>query len=218
VPKGESQIATEAPGVHAIQDDGERMIPEFHHDAVVYAEHMVRYIFASRFVEGKRVLDVASGVGYGSNLLKAAGAEQIVGIDYSEQAVRYGAARHAGTQPDYVLADAESLPLADAQFDVVVSFETIEHVPDPQRFLREVKRVLRSDGLFIVSTPNRGIFVEGNPFHLHEFTFAELEEALAASFSQVATYAARINPVPSAQAHCSPDSAAMVPAFPARMT
>ncbi len=188
MPKGESQIATEAPGVHAIQDDGERMIPDFHHDAVVYAEHMVRYIFASRFVRGKRVLDVASGVGYGSNLLKAAGADQIVGIDYSEQAVRYGAARHAGAGPDYVLADAECLPLADAQFDIIVSFETIEHVPDPQRFLCEVKRVLRPDGLFIVSTPNRGIFVEGNPFHLHEFTFAELEGALNASFSHVATY------------------------------
>ena len=171
-----------------IPDTGERMIPDLHHEAVVYAEHLVRYLFAARFVAGKRVLDVASGVGYGADLLKSAGATEVVALDRSSEAVRYGTKHHCRFQPGYVLGDAESLPLRSAQFDVVVSFETIEHVSDYQRFLVEVKRALRQDGLFIVSTPNRGVFVEGNQFHTKEFTFEEFEEALASRFPHVQTF------------------------------
>ncbi len=174
---------------HTIEDDGERMIPEFHHDAVVYAEHMVRYLFASRFVEGKTVLDVASGVGYGSDMLKAAGAAQVIGVDRSSDAVAYGATHHATSQPDYLIASAEELPLLDGLFDVVVSFETIEHVPDHHRFLTEVKRVLHPGGLFLVSTPNKGIYIGGNPFHTKEFTFTEFEGLLGSFFSHVETLA-----------------------------
>lgn len=165
------------------------MIPDFHHEAVVYAEHMVRYRFATRFVAGKRVLDVASGVGYGCEMLKAAGASEVVGVDYSPEATRYAAARYASRQPHYLVGDAESLPFGDGQFDVVVSFETIEHLPRPQRFLQQVKRVLRPDGLLIVSTPNRGVFTEGNRFHLNEFTFDELQDCLSRSFTHVETLA-----------------------------
>ncbi len=172
-----------------IEDNGERMIPEFHHSSVMYAEHMVRYLFASRFVAGKTVLDVASGVGYGSDMLKAAGAAQVIGVDRSSDAVAYGATHHATSQPDYLLASAGELPLLDGQFDVVVSFETIEHVPDHHRFLTEVKRVLHPDGLFLVSTPNKGIYIEGNPFHTKEFTFTEFEGLLDSFFGHVETLA-----------------------------
>lgn len=171
-----------------IPDSGERMIPAFHHEGVVYAEHVVRYLFATRFVGGKRVLDVASGVGYGADLLRSAGATEVVALDRSPEAARYGKTHHSKFRPAYVLGDVESLPLQSAQFDVVVSFETIEHVPDYQRFLAEVKRALRQDGLFIASTPNRGVYVEGNPFHTKEFTLDEFEEALAGHFRYVKTF------------------------------
>jgi SAM-dependent methyltransferase len=161
-----------------IPDSGERMIPAFHHEAVVYAEHIVRYLFATRFVRGKRVLDVASGVGYGADLLKSAGAAEVVALDRSAEAVKYGKKHHSKSRPDYVVGDVESLPVRSTQFDVVVSFETIEHVPDYQRFLAEVKRALRQDGLCIVS----------NPFHTKEFTFAEFEQALAGYFRYVETF------------------------------
>jgi len=170
-----------------IPDSGERMIPDFHHEAVVYAEHLVRYLFAARFVAGKQVLDVASGVGYGADLLKSAGATEVVALDRSSEAVRYGIKHHSRSQPAYVLGDAESLPLRSGQFDVVVSFETIEHVSDYRRLLAEVTRALRRDGLLIVSTPNRRVFVEGNPFHTKEFTSDEFEEALAGYFPYVQT-------------------------------
>jgi len=171
-----------------IPDTGERMIPRFHHEAVIYAEHIVRYLFATRFVGGKRVLDVASGVGYGADLLSSAGATEVVGLDRSPEAVGYGKKHHSRFRPTYVLGDAQSLPFQDAQFDVVVSFETIEHVSDYHRFLAEVKRALRPDGLLIVSTPNKGVYVEGNPFHTKEFTFDEFEEALAGHFRYVKTF------------------------------
>lgn len=171
-----------------IPDSGERMIPGFHHDAVVYAEHIVRYLFATRFVRGKRVLDVASGVGFGADLLRSAGAAEVVALDRSPEAVKYGKKHHSKFRPAYVVGDVESLPVRSTQFDVVVSFETIEHVPDYQRFLAEVKRALRQDGLCIVSTPNRDVYVEGNPFHTKEFTFAEFEQALAGYFRYVETF------------------------------
>lgn len=170
-----------------IPDSGERMIPGLHHEAVVYAEHIVRYLFATRFVAGKQVLDVASGVGYGADLLRSAGATEVVALDRSPEAVKYGKKHHSKFRPAYVLGDVESLPLQSAQFDVVVSFETVEHIPDYQRFLAEVKRALRRDGLFIVSTPNRGVHV-GSPFHTKEFTFDEFEEALAGHFRYVKTF------------------------------
>lgn len=170
-----------------IVDRGERMVPRFHHEAVIYAEHIVRYLFATRFVEGKRVLDVASGVGYGADLLRSAGAAVVVALDRSPEALRYGNEHHSKFGPAYVLGDAQCLPLQSAQFDVVVSFETVEHVPDYQRFLAEVKRALRQDGLFIVSTPNKGVYADGNPFHTKEFTFDEFGEALAGHFRYVKT-------------------------------
>lgn len=166
-------------------NNGERMIPAAHRQAVVYAEHMVRYVFAAPLVRGKRVLDVASGSGYGSELLMAAGAAEVTGLDYEPEAVRYGLRHHSSGAPQFVTADAGEMPLADALFDVVISFETIEHLPDPFKFLREVKRVLKPGGLFIVSTPNKGVFIEGNQFHLHEFTYEELQSALAGVFERV---------------------------------
>ena len=175
--------------VARITDDGERMVPEFHRQALVYSEHMVRYVFASRFVEDKTVLDVASGVGYGSDMLRSAGAAGVVGLDRSMEAVAYGRDRHSATQPDYVVGDAQCLPFGDQQFDAVVSFETIEHLDDHRRFLDEIKRVMRPDGLLIVSTPNRGVYPEGNPFHTKEFTFEEFETDLAGYFQHVALVA-----------------------------
>jgi len=171
-----------------LEDDGERMIPELHHDGLIYAEHLVRYIFASGLVRGKRVLDLGCGVGYGTNMLKSAGATEVVGIDRSIEAITYGRERHADFQPDYLLADAESQPLRDRQFDVVVSFETIEHLVDYRHMLAEAKRVMCPGGLLILSTPNKGVYMEGNPFHTKEFTFTELEEDLTTRFEHVGIF------------------------------
>jgi len=167
-------------------DDGERMIPEFHHDSLIYAEHIARYLFASQFVRGKRVLDIASGTGYGSNLMKQAGAADVVGVDYAREAVAYASEQHASHEPNFLVGDAENVPLRDGSFDVVVSFETVEHVHEHHNMLREMKRLLGTGGLLVMSTPNKGIYQEGNPFHLKEFTFEEFDADLKEYFKTVA--------------------------------
>ena len=166
-------------------DNGERMIPDAHRDAVVYIEHIVRYEFAARLLRGKSVLDVACGSGYGSEVLAQAGAHSVVGVDLSPEASRYADGRYSSDSTSFLAGDAEHLPFRAASFDVIVSFETIEHLHDPFSFLSEVKRLLKPDGLLVISSPNKGVFIEGNPFHVHEFTYDELDVALTSRFSNV---------------------------------
>src|ERR1019366_10458411 len=118
-------------------------------------EHVYRYAFACRFVRGKRVLDIACGEGYGAAALQKAGAAHVIGVDVSESIClharsKYGLDARPGT--------AEQIPLADGSVDVIVSFETIENVPDTGRFLDECVRILVPGGRLIISTPNKGIY------------------------------------------------------------
>lgn len=156
----------------------------------LWGEHRARYRFACQFaVGGKRVLDVASGAGFGLQMLRAAGA-QVVGLDYDAQSLAEVRAR-AGWA-DLVRGDATRLPFGDATFDVVASFETLEHVPDATGMVRELRRVLKGGGRLILSTPNREFgpleLHANNPFHVQEFSGPELRELLGGSFSRISLY------------------------------
>ncbi|MBO3086701.1 class I SAM-dependent methyltransferase [Cellulomonas dongxiuzhuiae] len=170
-----------------IDNDGERMIPAFHRPSLLYAEHLTRYLAAAEIVRGKRVLDIASGSGYGSSLL-AGTAASVVGVDVSEVAVSYAARTYGAGNLEFRHGDAEKIPLEDDSVDVVVTFETIEHVADYHRFVAEIDRVLAPGGIALVSTPNDLEFVEGNHFHLHEFVYDELLELLAPHFGHISPY------------------------------
>jgi 2-polyprenyl-3-methyl-5-hydroxy-6-metoxy-1,4-benzoquinol methylase len=170
-----------------IEDDGERMIPEKHGDSIMYAEHMTRYIAASQLVAGKTVLDIACGTGYGSWIL-AQSASQVSGIDNSPEAIAYASEHYAAENISYSIGQAEQIDLPDASVDVVVSFETIEHIAHYDTFLSEIRRVLRPDGLAIISTPNDLEFAKGNHHHVHQFAEAELREVLAAEFEHIEPY------------------------------
>jgi SAM-dependent methyltransferase len=155
---------------------------------LIEAEHLARYRWASTQVAGRRVLDAGCGVGYGSVLLSAAGAAQVTGVDISEAAVEQSARSAAGSaaaSASFVVGDLAALPFAEDSFDVVVCFETIEHVLDQERALDELRRVLAPNGLLAISSPNRDVYEEGNPFHTHEYTPAELRSALAERFANV---------------------------------
>ena len=172
---------------HSAPNYTERMMPAEAH-ARIFWEHVARYRFAKGFVRGQRVLDIACGEGYGAAALARAGAAALVAIDVSPDVCDH-ARRKYGL--DARVGDAQAIPLPNRSIDRVVSFETIEHVDDPARFVGECARVLVSDGMLIVSSPNRPVYSsEGrqNPFHRHEFDEREFVELLRAEFKAVQLY------------------------------
>jgi SAM-dependent methyltransferase len=154
----------------------------------VQIEHYHRYLFARSMVVGLDVLDVASGEGYGSALL-AQVARRVLGVEHSRPATCGAARNFPHPNLHFLQADARALPLGDASVDAVVSFETIEHFDRQDDFVREVRRVLRSDGRFIVSTPDRDIYSPAgspaNPFHVRELSRSEFGALLHVAFRHV---------------------------------
>lgn len=117
-------------------------------------EHLHRYALAMKYAKGKTVLDIACGEGYGSALL-AGTAERVIGIDIDEPTVRKAALKYAKPNLNFRHGDARQIPLPDASVDAVVSFETLEHIFEHDLMLAEVKRVLKTNGLLIMSTPDK---------------------------------------------------------------
>jgi SAM-dependent methyltransferase len=162
----------------------ERFDPAAMHGTLLEAEHLARYWWASRFVSDKRVLDAGCGTAYGTEILAGAGASEVVGVDIDPGVVQVGRER-LRADVSFEVADARDLPFADDAFDVVVCFEVIEHVEDPEAILDELRRVLRPEGLAAVSSPNRDVYPPGNPHHKHEFLPDELAHALESRFAHV---------------------------------
>jgi SAM-dependent methyltransferase len=158
---------------------GERVIPAQQREELVYAEHIARYRFSAQFARGRRVLDAGSGEGYGAALLNAAGAASIVGLDFDKEAISHASQRYG---LDFVQGDIGRLPFADGSFDLIVCFETIEHVSDGPRAVAEFRRVLSEDGLLIISTPNRDEYLVENEFHEREYSPTELDGLLGGEF------------------------------------
>jgi SAM-dependent methyltransferase len=166
-----------------IEATGERLVPERQHGELVHAEHLVRYRLAAELARSRRALDAACGEGYGTAMLAAAGASEAVGVDIDEATVAHSAARYP--EASFSVADVTSLPFEDARFDLVVSFETIEHVAEPERALDELRRVLADDGLLLISTPNKHRYLVENEFHEREFTHEEFVALLSSRFPVV---------------------------------
>jgi O-antigen biosynthesis protein len=160
----------------------ERLIPEEHAGEVVVAEHLARYRLAARLAPGCRVLDAACGDGYGTAMLAAAGAVAALGVDLSEETVARAREKHG---IEAAAGDVTALPFDDGAFDLVVSFETIEHVADPLRALSELARVTAPDGALLVSTPNPREYLDENPFHVRELDPDEFLAALRERFATV---------------------------------
>jgi ubiquinone/menaquinone biosynthesis C-methylase UbiE len=158
--------------------------------------HIARYTLAREALKpGMVVLDVACGLGYGAATMAAAtGTARIIGIDLSEWAVEYARANYGKSLPqlEFRAGDATKLGfLADASADAVVSFETLEHLPNPDRLLQEFNRVLKPGGLFIGSVPNLWIDEHGHnpvPYHLHIYDHDQFQEQIAKHFRWQALY------------------------------
>jgi GT2 family glycosyltransferase/glycosyltransferase involved in cell wall biosynthesis len=140
-------------------------------------------------------LDLACGEGYGSSFM-ADVAHSVVGVDISVEAVQSALATYIKPNLSYQQGSAVALDFADASFDVVVSFETIEHLAEQAEMLAEIKRVLRPNGLLVISSPNRPIYSEEsgehNEFHVKELDFREFDELLKAQFSAIEYFGQRM--------------------------
>lgn len=150
-------------------------------------EHVNRYIFASNFVNNKIVLDAACGTGYGSNYLSNY-ATRVYGIDIDNDTIEKNKRIYNKNNLFFSCGSIYNLPYDDNMFDVIISFETIEHVDDGDKVLSEFKRVLKSDGILIISTPNKQISFDNkiiNPFHKHEYFENEFQELLLGYFKNV---------------------------------
>lgn len=174
------------PGVNEFT--GERVIPG-QVDDELWDEHIARYAFARRFAAGQRVLDIGCGTGYGIADL-ASVATQAIGVDSALEAIP----ATLGGKARVVCASASALPFGPESFDLVTAFEVIEHLEDWPGLLAEAARVLRKDGVFLVSTPNKRYYAESraaigpNPFHVHEFEYAEFRAGLERAFPSVVIY------------------------------
>lgn len=164
-----------------------RMAPWLQH------EHFARYNWAASQCAGRTVLDAACGTGYGSRRLLEGGAARVDGFDLCEEAIAEARRLHQRSGLSFDTAEVTRLPCPDHTYDFFFCFETIEHVADDRALLREAKRVLRSGGTFVCSTPNRavtnpGISIAGRPynrFHLREYTQVELDAFLREVFPRV---------------------------------
>ncbi|MEI8344436.1 MAG: methyltransferase domain-containing protein, partial [Candidatus Omnitrophota bacterium] len=160
--------------------------------AQISYEHWHRYLYVSQFIKGKEVLDIACGEGYGANLL-ARTAACVTGVDLSEEAVAFASRTYQKNNLQFLRGSVEKIPIDGAgRFDVVVSFETIEHVDAAaqQKFCLEVKRLLKDDGVFIVSSPNKLLYSDTlghkNEFHRKELYEREFVDLLKKNYTHVA--------------------------------
>ena len=166
---------------------GERVIPGQVNDDL-WGEHVARYALATRLAVGRRVLDLGCGTGYGTADL-AGVASSALGVDLAAEAIDY-AERHFPAAR-FLRCSANAVPFPPGSFDLVTAFEVIEHLHDWRTLLAEAQRVLETNGLLIVSTPNKRYYAETraksgpNPFHEHEFEFAEFRTALGEFFPHV---------------------------------
>ncbi len=149
------------------------------YDGLEAAIHIARYSFAKELCRGKRILDAACGEGYGSRLLANWGAAEVVGVDISAEAIASAQKNFASEKVTFIQNDAETLPrlFEPHSFDLIVSFETIEHVQDPELFLHNIRDLLKPGGIVAISCPNDWWYfpteAERNPYHLRKYRLDE---------------------------------------------
>jgi glycosyltransferase involved in cell wall biosynthesis/ubiquinone/menaquinone biosynthesis C-methylase UbiE len=172
---------------------GERFVPQIHGN--IELEHMHRYLMACDLAAGKDVLDIACGEGYGSARL-ARSARQVCGVDISNEAVVHAGANYAADNIRFLVGSCEAIPLPDRSVDLVVSFETIEHHDKHDEMMLEIKRVLRPNGVVIISSPDKQTYsVEPNyqnPYHVKELFAGEFKELLSNHFRNTKHFGQKI--------------------------
>lgn len=178
----------------ALDFTGERFTPECVRE--IWYEHWHRYVFARRLAKGKRVLDAACGEGYGSAIL-ADVAASVLGADISDQAVAHARERYGNrSNLRFERADATKLDAAAGSFDLIVSFETLEHVAAQESLVAGFARALTDDGILVISSPDKKTYSDNrgfaNEFHVRELYRDELLNLLRPHFPHVRLYGQKL--------------------------
>jgi len=155
-----------------------------------WGEHLHRYEEALKLIQGSNlfILDIACGSGFGSNFLASKG-HTVIGGDISEETISECKKKYQKINLNFETLNGVDLPFENEKFDVVTSFETIEHTTQYLEMLSEFRRVVKKDGLIIISTPNfiinspNGVLI--NKYHTQEWIYEELSELLNSVFSEV---------------------------------
>ncbi len=178
---------------------GEQFVPELSKKRLI-DEHMARYNFAKKYVEKRAVLDIASGTGYGSSLLSQK-ARKVTGVDLSRESIEYAKDRFQKSNIEFICASATDELFEDESFDVICSFETIEHLEKEDRikYLKNLNKWLKKDGVLLLSTPNKKItspFTKKpvNKFHVLEYDYEGLKEELSPYLGVDKFYGQRLIP------------------------
>jgi 2-polyprenyl-3-methyl-5-hydroxy-6-metoxy-1,4-benzoquinol methylase len=175
------------PGVPPLALDGERTLPDVPEENYWFQRHVAVYEWVAAQVAGRRVIDMASGEGYGADLL-AARAASVVGVEANPDAFEHARLRYrrANLRFERSMVEVYAEPC-----DAVVFLQTIEHVPDPGAVLEHFKAMLAPGGVVFVSTPNvltlapPGEDRSGNPWHVREYRPEELRDLCCAHFAGV---------------------------------
>jgi O-antigen biosynthesis protein len=177
----------------ALEFTGERYLPEI--SGEIRLEHLHRYLIARELSHGKRVLDIACGEGYGSAIL-ASVAARVFGVDIAADVIAHASSKYVVPNLEFSAGACEAIPLPDCSVDVVVSFETIEHVQRQEEMLREMRRVLCPGGLLIISSPDRrqysDVLGNRNQFHVRELDRDEFGQLLRRHFRHVSMGGQRV--------------------------
>ena len=172
---------------------GECYVPEMEGDIAI--ERLHRYTIARDLAYGKDVLDIACGEGYGSELL-ATVARRVTGVDISEEAIAHASRKYSRPNTAFAVGSCARIPLPDGSIDLVVSFETIERHDQHLEMMQEIRRVLRSDGVLIISSPDKHEYSDTpgykNEYHVKELYLSEFKDLLATAFKHVRIFGQRV--------------------------
>ncbi len=177
---------------------GERPTCEKDQRYLIY-ESLCRYNFAKSYCNEKKILDIGCGEGFGIARL-ADVAQEAIGIDCSGEAIEYASANFKIPNLKFIKMDCTKLDFDNEAFDLITAFEVIEHLREPEKFLSETVRALKNNGMMILSSMQRhGKRSSGNPFHIKEYSAAELKQVLLVYYKDVELFAQycvrRMNPI-----------------------
>lgn len=168
---------------------GERTLPGIPRENYWFQRHLAAYELASTLAEGKSVIDVGCGEGYGPSIL-ARRARKVLGVDIAPEVVGHATRQYGTKNLSFRVMDVNRLEVPPQSFDLAVSLQVVEHLADVSGYFAEIARVLAPEGVALLSTPNRLTISAGserpvNPFHLREYTPEEFKDVLRGYFEGV---------------------------------